>query len=114
MAYLHRATSWRSMALFAVLFGTVLGMLEAAEEGEDFDTELEFQQRGGYPKKPYAQNQAILQASNVAFDGNATRTSAAGVALFERAYSKCRAPLCSVSLCTLVCCCGYHLSYVMG
>ena len=58
------------------------GVLEAA--GQDFDSELESQQRGGYPKKPYAQNRAILQVSSVTFDGNATRTSTAGVALFAR------------------------------
>jgi hypothetical protein len=100
MVYLRRATPWRSVALFAVLFALFFGVLEAADQ--DFDSELESQQRGGYPKKPYAQNQAILQVSSVTFDGNATRTSTAGVALFERAYSKSRARFCSMLLCTLV------------
>lgn len=84
------------MALFAFLLSMVLGMLvDAVEERrgeEQLDAESELPQRhgGGYPKKPYAQNQAILQEpSHVTFVGNATRTSSAGLALFERAYSKC-------------------------
>jgi hypothetical protein len=100
------------MALFAFLLSMVLGMLVGAveekrgEEQLDAESELQQQRAGGYPKKPYAQNQAVLQEpSHLAFVGNATRTSSAGLALFERAYSECYVCFTVfVSFCALLSC----------
>jgi hypothetical protein len=116
MARLQTTTPWGRTVLFAVLLGIFLVLVEAVEGegGKDSNTGSELQPRGGYPKKPYAQNQAVLQASHVEFVGNATRTSAPGVALFERAYSKCHAQLSLMSPCDLVSCCRYHLIVFKG
>jgi hypothetical protein len=76
------------------------------EEQLDAESEIQHRHGGGYPKKPYAQNQAVLQEpSHVAFVGNVTRTSSAGLALFERAYSRCHVCFTVfMSFCALLSC----------
>ena len=66
------------LLLATILLGTAVTnpTLAAAEQGA---------YSGGYPKRPYADSQAVLPASLTILDGNSTGTSATdGAALFGR------------------------------